>query len=275
MITNKTNMPLRGTNKVGNVISEKAGIQNDDRELDSRFHKNDGNLETFSDVTSLDKLSPIKSFFFSRHIVFVLKEMRRRFYSDDYFYALRCELKDSKETSHNKSIRLRNLKENDIPKLLNLNSPDISYRELKDRLIRLLMIKADIQQCLVAVNSTDDPCHMLWVIKSSENTKVQAFFKRGFPILTDDEVLLEGLFTREEYRNKGIMRDVLSKIIEMGEELKARWAIAFVRKSNISSLKGFQRAGFVPYMLRHDRRRMFFRKSTYTELNMGTFSTND
>lgn len=263
MITTKTNMHLSGPKNVENVMPEKAGIHNN------------GNLEIFSDITSLDKFSLIKKIFFSRRIVFVLKEMRRRLYSDDYFYALRCELKDSKETFHNKYIRLRNLKENDIPKLLNLNSPDISYSDFKDHLIRLLMIKADIEQCLVAVNSTDEPYHLLWVIKSSENTKVHAFFKGGFPILKDDEVLLEGLFTHEAYRNKGIMRDVLSKIIEMGEELNARWAIAFVRKSNSPSLKGFKRTGFVPYMLRHDRWRLFIRKSVYTQLNTDSFSTND
>lgn len=263
LIANKSNMHLSGTNKVENVMHAKAGIHNN------------RNLETVSYVTSLDKFSLIKKLFFSHHIVYVLKEMGRRLYSDDYFYALRYEFKNSKETSHNNSIRLRNLKETDIPKLLNLNSSGLSYSEFKDRLIRLLMIKADIQKCLVAVYSNDEPCHLIWVIKSSENKKVHTFFNGGFPTLKDDEVLLEGLFTHEAYRSRGIMREVMSKIIEMGEELQARWAIAFVRKSNSPSLKGFKRTGFVPYMIRHDRWRMFFRKATYTQLNMGTFSTNE
>ena len=42
---------------------------------------------------------------------------------------------------------------------------------------------------------------------------------------------------------------MMAQIAERGTDLGARWVITFVTVDNIPSLKGCQRAGFVPYLL--------------------------
>lgn len=218
--------------------------------------------------TLLDKVKIIKTMLFRGHYRLFLNEVRRRLYLDEFSYGLRRDLTIPFNNSEaNISLSVRQLNERDITKLLNIDESGITSKEFKERAIRLSMLKANIQTCYVAVTSENNPCNMLWLIESSENEKVQEYFKGGFPVLSQDEILIEGVFTHEAYRNQGIMNYSVTQIAKRGVSLGARWAISFVRHSNIPSLKGFKRANFTPYIIRRDRWRLFRRQSTFISLS--------
>jgi hypothetical protein len=58
----------------------------------------------------------------------------------------------------------------------------------------------------------------------------------------------------------------MAEIGAYGKELGARWAVTFIADHNIPSLKGARNAGFVPYMIRHERWFLFHRSLTFSEL---------
>jgi GNAT superfamily N-acetyltransferase len=210
------------------------------------------------------KVKLIKFMLFRGQFVLLLREILRRLYSDDSFLYLRCDLtKTFKPITEKISIRVRTIRNADVPRLLDLNKKGITTNEFKEQATRLSLLNTNIKTCYVAVTADDNPCHMLWLIRPNENDKMQKYYKGGFPALNPDEVIVEGLFTPDPYRNKGIMTNMLSKIAEMSAESGARWEIALVRYTNIPSLKAFERAGFKSFKIRKDRWRFFSRKFTF------------
>jgi hypothetical protein len=100
----------------------------------------------------------------------------------------------------------------------------------------------------------------------TENSKIQAYFNEIFPWLAPDEVLLENALTVEQFRNQGVKSAAMACIAERGKEIGARWALTFIAEHNIPSLKGAKRAGFYPYMIRHERWIFFVRSLSFTKL---------
>jgi GNAT superfamily N-acetyltransferase len=128
------------------------------------------------------------------------------------------------------------------------------------------MTKANLSTCYVAVGDNDEPYYVQWLVGSSDNAKVRALFADRFPALKSDEMLLEGAFTLEAWRGKGIMAAAMSQIAAKAVEHDARWVVTFVINDNIPSLKGCKKAGFEPYLTRQDRWRYFRRRSTFSPL---------
>jgi RimJ/RimL family protein N-acetyltransferase len=101
---------------------------------------------------------------------------------------------------------------------------------------------------------------MQWAIPSGENDRMRAFFGNLFPALGPNEALLEGAYTPPAYRGKGIMSEAMARVAENAGALGARWVITFVDQRNTASLKGCVRAGFAPYLKRHERFRLLHRQ---------------
>ncbi len=55
------------------------------------------------------------------------------------------------------------------------------------------------------------------------------------------------------------MPAAVAEISYRAQKLGAKYVIAFVDEENIASLKGLQRAGFIPYILRKERWFLFKR----------------
>jgi RimJ/RimL family protein N-acetyltransferase len=141
-------------------------------------------------------------------------------------------------------------------------APDEAFWRLGQR--RLL--ESGLQTCYVAITPDDRPCYMQWVIPASENDRLRAVFGNLYPVLGPDEALLEGAYTPQPYRGKGIMSAAMAQIAERAAEHGARWVITFVDEQNEASLKGCLRAGFTPYVRRHEKFRMFHRAVTFAPL---------
>ena len=95
---------------------------------------------------------------------------------------------------------------------------------------------------------------------------MQTLFKGGFPVLESNQRLLEGAYTHESFRGKGIMPEAMSMIAELGKDSNASTVITFVQSDNIPSLKGCQRAGFFPTTVRKDNWRFFKRTVKFEKL---------
>jgi hypothetical protein len=56
------------------------------------------------------------------------------------------------------------------------------------------------------------------------------------------------------------MGAAMAQVAERAADYGARWVITFVDERNSASVKGCVRAGFAPYLKRHERFRLFYRK---------------
>lgn len=202
-------------------------------------------------------------------VVVVLKEIRRRFYSDEIFYWLRRDLRESfKQPDTGIALRLRPLRNEDIPKLLDSNTKYGDYQQIRDRIERVLFLKSGISTCYVAVTQHDDqPCFMQWLIGPEENKNLHAYFKGSILSLAEDEVLLEFVLIPEKFRGRKIMPFAMSLVAEEGKRHGARWGITYVPDNNIPSLRGCLSAGFVPFLVKKVKRRFFVRQVTYKPFN--------
>lgn len=59
------------------------------------------------------------------------------------------------------------------------------------------------------------------------------------------------------------MQYVTELIIKENTEAGLRWAIGFVKQSNIPSLRAMEKVGFLPYCIKEVRWRFFKRRVTY------------
>ena len=164
------------------------------------------------------------------------------------------------------SITVRKLQESDLPVLFEGNGEPLSGEAMRQRSMGLRMAKANLPTCYVAVTAADVPCYVQWLIGAADDEKIRNLFGDRFPVLKPDEMLLEGAFTLEAWRGKGIMPAAMSQIAERASERGARWVVTVVFTSNIPSLKGCKKAGFEPYLGRTDHWRAFKFKSNFVPL---------
>ena len=148
--------------------------------------------------------------------------------------------------------------------------PGLSADERFSRLAQLRLLRSGLQRCHVAVAPDGKPCYMQWVIPSSENAHLRSIFGNLYPVLGQDEALMEGAYTPSDFRGKGIMGAAMAQVAERAAEFGARWVITFVDEQNEASTKGCIRAGFAPYLRRHERFRLFSRQVTFELIQQAT-----
>ena len=154
-------------------------------------------------------------------------------------------------------------------------APGLSADERLWRLAQLRLLRSGLGICYVAIAPEGKPCYMQWVMPSSENARLRAVFGNLYPSLGPEEALLEGAYTPDAYRGKGIMGAAMTQVAERAAGVGARWVITFVDEQNQGSVKGCIRAGFTPYLKRHERFRWFYRDVRFdpilpSETTLGT-----
>ena len=133
--------------------------------------------------------------------------------------------------------------------LFSPDDPGLEPEERQERVWRLAHFRKRIPTCYVAIDERDGrPCYVQWLMTARNNAEIQAL--GPFPILKDDEVLLENAYTPSTHRGLGIMPAAMALIAEKGTAHGARYVLTFVGTDNIPSLKGCERAGFSPYLER-------------------------
>jgi hypothetical protein len=201
----------------------------------------------------------------------LIGEVLRRLYSNGITYVVRKDRSiPVKEPGVKISVAFREGSEEEIAKILDLEGPGMSKKDKWNVIRRSFLACSGIRTCYIGITEDDIPCHIDWFIGPSEDGKIHEFFDGGFPPLADDEMLLEGGYTPETYRRKGIMANAYWQIPKIGSPVVTRWVLSYMRKGNVESLKAARRAGFEPYLLREEKWRFFRRKFHYTVLPPGT-----
>lgn len=200
------------------------------------------------------------------HYLVFFNELKKRIYSRSVSFGLKRDLNsDFKAPSAKIDIQIRPLKEDDVEKLLDTtNDPSINPRIIASQ---QSMVNADIPTCYVAVTDKDEPCYMQWLIGYKDNDKIGNHFEGVFPVLSKREALLEAAYNNPAYRGLRIMPRAMALIAEKAVDMEVRWVNTFVDVTNIPSLKGCQRAGFAPYLLRQDRWFLFHRTITFHSIS--------
>jgi hypothetical protein len=200
----------------------------------------------------------------------IWRSLSLRLYSDTTYLGLRRDLSVAFKAAEAKMpLEVRPLDRRDDLSFIDINEPGGASASALDRLHQINMLKAQIRTCYLALGPDGLPCYMQWLIPSSENDKIQAFYGDIFPRLREDEALLEGAYTAEYCRGQGVMASAMARIAERGNDLGARWVITFVGERHVASLKGCKKAGFVPYVRRREIYRLFKRNVTFTPLPEG------
>ena len=188
----------------------------------------------------------------------MLKELADRLYSDQASYILRRDLAQPllARPRARIPIRIRPMEPGDIPAIL------------AERPRRLPAIRANIPTCYVAAAENGSICYMQWLIKADQQDLLRPYFKGQLAGYKNDTVLLEFAYTFLRFRGQGIMAAAMAEIAEHALPLGARWAITYVKRDNMASLKGCANAGFRPYMIRTEKWRGFRLRQSFREADM-------
>jgi GNAT superfamily N-acetyltransferase len=215
----------------------------------------------------LQRVRDLVRLFFTGRGAQVWRAVTRRLYSNGASIGLKRDVTVPFTAPAAKlPIRVRALAPADDLSFLDVHQAGLSDDQVFGRLGQRRILESGLQTCHVALGPDGRPCYMQWLIPSAENDRLRAFFGNLYPRLGPDEALLEGAYTPEEHRGKGIMASAMAQIAERGRELGARRVITFVDEGNVASLKGCERAGFTPYLRRHEAFRLFRRRITFTPL---------
>ena len=183
------------------------------------------------------------------------RELVKRVFSNSESYLLRRDLTVPFQASEAKQpIEVRPITDSDIPAML------------AARPGRLLILRANIPTCYVAITASGEICYMQWLVEQSDLERFRPFFDGELGNLRKDEVLLEFAYTFEQFRGQKIMPAAMAAIAEKGLSSGARYAVTYVQKDNVAALKGCAAAGFSPYMIRDERWRIFSFKESFRTL---------
>ena len=196
----------------------------------------------------------------------VWQGVRRRLYMRREAFGLRRDLSVPFEAPPAKiPVTVRPLRPDDDLSFI-ADDPELPAQAAREHIDQRLLLNADIPTCWIAVDSDGTACYMQWLIAARDNARIQAWWGGLFPELRPDEALLEGAYTADSHRGKGIMAHAMALIAEQARDFGAQHVITFVVKDNIASLKGCERAGFAPYIDREDSWTLFRRRVRFQPL---------
>ncbi|HLM07975.1 MAG TPA: GNAT family N-acetyltransferase [Blastococcus sp.] len=181
----------------------------------------------------------------------------QRMRSNDLSYGLKRDL----DVPHSPpealiEIAVRPIRDADVPRILGTADDSLTPQEKWERVRRLRLLESGAGTCYVAVTRDDAPCYVQWLFSHEDNEFIQRYFRRCFPVLSQDTALLEDAFTPAAFRGQRIMSAAMSRIAEQARAMGARYVITFVGTDNTASLKGCRRAGFEIYTERLQQWRM-------------------
>jgi GNAT superfamily N-acetyltransferase len=140
--------------------------------------------------------------------------------------------------------------------------PDLAQARLRQR----WLLTADLPTCWIAIDDDGAAAYMQWLIAPEHNDRIREWWGGLFPELKPGEALLEGAYTSDSHRGKGVMSHAMARIAEHAADFGARHVITFVGHENIASLKGCERSGFSPYIERRDSWSLFHRNVSFQPL---------
>lgn len=133
------------------------------------------------------------------------------------------------------------------------NADSAARSEQRELRIRASHAAADFGRLYVAgERDSGRICFVQWVMDHHDNGAIKSFFQGRFPALGPEEILFENAYTASSHRGLGVMPEAMAAIAEREREGGFRRCLTFVACHNTASIKGCERAGFSPYVLRRD-----------------------
>jgi hypothetical protein len=174
-----------------------------------------------------------------------LSQMKRQIYSRGTFLGLQKDLNtDNIDVACEVEYSLQLASEEDMEELL--ERAKYESRESAHELIqRKWFYDSGFRNCYIArALDTGELCYMQWMISSAAEPVLLQEFAGKFPVLGEDEVLLENAYTFEKYRGKRVMPSVEVRLAGIARDKGFKRMITYVLEDNVASLKGCERAGF-------------------------------
>lgn len=147
------------------------------------------------------------------------------------------------------------------------DEPGLSPKSAQLRADQRWLLSRDLPTPMVAVDSAGKICFMVWLLTAKDNARIRSVWGDWLPEIGPDEVLLEGLYTVDSYRGLGIMAPAATEIAERAQDMGVRYGLGFIASGNTPSLRGGQKAGWIPYLKREDRWLLFRRRTRFIPLN--------
>ena len=138
---------------------------------------------------------------------------------------------------------------------------------LKEGHRHVRLVEAQIPNCYVATTKENVTIYRQWLFTHESQQQINDYFGPIFPIISENEAIIEGVFTHPDYRGLNIMSSAMTKILEQEQYKNLNKVIAFVKEQNKPSLKGFYKMGFVPYIIRQEAWFLFRRKVTFVQMS--------
>jgi GNAT superfamily N-acetyltransferase len=162
-------------------------------------------------------------------------------------------------------VEVRPIEEPDIPIFTSLPTAASPRVEALTRTSARNLIESGLQTCYVGVTDAG-PVYMQFLVTADQNERLEAVFAGLFPPLAEDEALLEFAFTLQEHRAVPVMPAVMLRLIEIAAERGLRRVVTYVHVDNPSFMRFFMRLGFVPFVVRVERWRLFRRSVQFQEV---------
>jgi hypothetical protein len=180
------------------------------------------------------------------------KRVIKLVWSTDEFYILRRDLRVPliPHPQARIPIRTRRLLASDMPQIITEHPSGLLMG----------VLRSGIPQCYVATTESDALCYLQWLISPENREYLQSIRFSEMYGFGDDSVVLEFAYTFRRFRGLGIMGAALADIA--AEDKRAIWAWTYVPRSNVASLRGCRRAGFLPYRVSFSRWRCGFLTSS-------------
>lgn len=162
-------------------------------------------------------------------------------------------------------VEVRPIEDADAPIFTTLSPAGSPRVEALTRTSARHLIESGLQTCYVGVTD-EGPVYMQFLVTADQNERLQAVFAGLFPPLAEDEALLEFAFTLQEHRARPVMPAVMLRLIEIAAEQGLRRVVTYVHVNNPSFMRFFMRLGFVPFVVRLERWRLFRRSVEFEEV---------
>lgn len=123
-------------------------------------------------------------------------------------------------------------------------------------LLRIMTCEAGIETLYVAADEHGEPAYAQWLTRARDQALVHEHSPGRYPVLDEDEVLLEGAYTFARFRRMGMMADGMVQLLEIARDEGRSAAYTYVEADNVPSLRGCANVGFELNHVRHNHRRL-------------------
>jgi hypothetical protein len=194
-----------------------------------------------------------------------LRQFGRQIYSKATFWGLEKRLDATKiDVASGLEYHLRPASEDDIEEMLKRTDEE-GRDSVHDLLQRKWFYDCGFHDCYVGRTADGgDLCYIQWLVSRKDESALNKGFQGRLPNLKEDEILVENAFTFKRYRGNGVYPSALVRLAEISRGKGFKRMLVYVKKDNIASLRGCEKAGFEVFERVPEVKFLFLTKRKHT-----------